>query len=194
MSTSDSSHFILGMLSREPMSGYDIKLFLKNLTWLIGKPSFGNLYPTLRSLLSNDLVTVETFRQDSKPPRKVYSITQAGKDVLKEWLDKPLKPDVSLKAFVMRLIVADSFTPTAFMALLSKRSAQVAAQRTALEKRLSTESLGKGEWQRLALNYGITLANAELAWLDEILNQLSQSAQQSLVMEVFVGEGTKSTV
>jgi len=194
MIASDFGYSILGMLSKEPMSGYDIKRFLKNLNWLIGSPSFGNLYPTLRRLLGDGLVTVETFFQDGKPTRKIYSVTKEGKDVLQEWLDRPLKSDIPLKGFVMRLILADSFTPTGLVALLEKRSAQVTTQQTALAHRLLAESLGKSEWQRVAYNYGIALAKAELAWLEEALNQLSQSIPQPLVMDVLVGDGAKSTV
>jgi DNA-binding PadR family transcriptional regulator len=47
-------HLILGLLTRKPMSGYDIKRFLKGLNWLIGSPSDGSLYPNLRALLQEE--------------------------------------------------------------------------------------------------------------------------------------------
>jgi DNA-binding PadR family transcriptional regulator len=50
---------ILGLLAQQPMSGYDIKRFLKSLSWLIDSPSFGSIYPTLRALREDDLVTME---------------------------------------------------------------------------------------------------------------------------------------
>ena len=37
-------YFILGLLTQQPMSGYDIKRSLKGLIWLIGNPSGGSLY------------------------------------------------------------------------------------------------------------------------------------------------------
>jgi DNA-binding PadR family transcriptional regulator len=47
-------YFVLGLLAQEPMSGYDIKRFLKGLNWLIGSPSDGSLYPNLRALLQEE--------------------------------------------------------------------------------------------------------------------------------------------
>jgi PadR family transcriptional regulator AphA len=51
------------------MSGYDIKRFLKSLGWLIDGPSFGSLYPALRALLKDGLVTVEVVSSQDRPPR-----------------------------------------------------------------------------------------------------------------------------
>ncbi len=77
-------HFILGLLTRQPMSGYDIKRFLKQLSWLVDSPSFGSLYPALHALLKDDRVTVEVIPRQDKPPRKIYTITEAGRQVLQE--------------------------------------------------------------------------------------------------------------
>jgi len=70
----------------------------------------------------------------------------------------------------------------------------VAVQQAALANAFSTEPLGEGAEQQLVLNYGIALAKAELAWLEEIVNQLSKSAQQPLVMDVLVGDSAASTI
>ena len=71
--------FILGLLARQPMSGYDIKRFLKSLSWLIDSPSFGSLYPTLHALLRDGLTTVEVVLSQDRPPRKTYTVTDAGR-------------------------------------------------------------------------------------------------------------------
>jgi len=62
-------HFILGLLNRQRMSGYDIRRFLKSLSWLIDSPSPGSLYPALHILLEDGLVTVEVVSRQDKPPR-----------------------------------------------------------------------------------------------------------------------------
>ena len=41
----DFRYFILGLLSQQPMSGYDAKQYLESLGWLVGNPSFGAIYP-----------------------------------------------------------------------------------------------------------------------------------------------------
>jgi DNA-binding PadR family transcriptional regulator len=170
-------HFILGLLTRQPMSGYDIKRFLKSLSWLIDSPSYGSLYPALHALLEDGLVTVEVVPREDKPPRKIYSITEAGRLVLREWMDQPVAPGPSLKAFVMRLVLASNLSPTGLVAYLQQRRAQVNAHQMELEETTggTDERMDLGE--RLALDYGLAVANAELAWLDRMLTSLSQQTQ-----------------
>ena len=62
------------------MSGYDLIKEIHNSTgsW---KPSFGSMYPLLKELNNNKLVTVKTSNR-----RKVYSITILGKKTLKDAL------------------------------------------------------------------------------------------------------------
>jgi PadR family transcriptional regulator AphA len=164
--------FILGLLTRQPMSGYDIKRFLKSLSWLIDSPSFGSLYPALHALLEDGLLTVEVMPQQDKPPRKIYRITDAGRETLQEWIRHSVAAGASLKDFLMRLILASNFSQTDLIAHFEQRRAQVA---THLAQ--TAEAMGKdidlGE--RLAFDYGVAMANAELAWLDNELNRLSKS-------------------
>jgi len=174
MSTAKVSlrYFILGLLARQPMSGYDIKRFVKGLSWLIGSPSSGSLYPALRSLLEDQLVSVEVFPGVDKPPRKIYSIEQVGRDALEEWIEKPVASEAPLKAFVMRLLLADSFSPANLAAYLQQRRAQVATHQADLAKIGETLDTGTHLGLRLALNYGLELASAEMAWLDNTLVRL----------------------
>lgn len=163
-------HFILGLLTREPMSGYDIKRFLKGLGWLIDSPSFGSLYPTLHALLRDALVTVEVIPQQDKPPRKIYSITNAGRKTLRKWTDRSGVSGTSLKAFLMRLILAGNLSHDDLIAHLERRRTQVAAH---LEQTVGAAEREADMGERLALEYGLAMANAELVWLDSTLTQLS---------------------
>lgn len=184
-------HLILGLLTQQPMSGYDIKRFLKSTSWLIDSPSFGSIYPTLHTLREDGLVTVEAAPRQGKPPRKIYTITEAGRLALREWIDQPVAPGASLKTFVMRLILASNFSHTGLISHLQQRRSQVAVHHTTLKQ--ITEALDGtvDSGQRLAFGYGLALATAELAWLDSALEQLSQ---QPLLMEVVKGDGVTLTV
>jgi PadR family transcriptional regulator AphA len=174
MSTAKVSlrYFVLGLLAQQPMSGYDIKRFVKGLSWLIGSPSSGSLYPALRGLLEEDLVSVEIVPGVDKPPRKIYSIEQAGRDRLQDWIEKPIMSDAPLKSFVMRLLLADSFSPANLEAYLQQRLAQVATHQADLTKMNDRMSSEKDLGLRLALDYGLELASAEMAWLDNTLVNL----------------------
>ena len=166
-------YFVLGLLTRQPMSGYDIKRFLKNLSWLIDVPSLGSLYPSLHALLEDGLVTMEVAARQDRPPRKIYTITEAGKEALQTWLSQPSEPNASLKKFVMRLALAGQLSQVGLLAHLEQRRVCVAAQKTSLEQSIAAgEGIDLGE--RLMLDYELSLATAELAWLNHTLARLSK--------------------
>ena len=167
-------YFILGLLTQEPMSGYDVKRFLKRLSWLIGSPSGGSLYPVLRALRQEGLVTVEVVPGLDRPPRKIYSITGAGRQKLQAWIDQPIVASAPLKAFVMRLLLADSHSRARLSAHLRRRRAQVATHHATLVGNAEAPSARPNLGQELALDYGLALATAELTWLDTTLDRLRE--------------------
>ncbi|TET54828.1 MAG: PadR family transcriptional regulator, partial [Anaerolineales bacterium] len=164
---------VLGLLAQQPRSGYDIKRYLKSMNWLIGSPSYGSLYPALRTLLQDGLVTVDIVLSKDKPARKIYQITEAGQLALREWLDRPVAPDASLKTFVKRLILASNLPRARLMADLAQRRDQVASHQALLEGIAASLGDGSDPVRRLALEYGLALAVAELAWLDGAPSRLS---------------------
>jgi PadR family transcriptional regulator AphA len=173
-STKGIRHFILGLLAQRPMSGYDIKCFLKSLNWLIDVPSLGSLYPSLHALLKDGLVTMEVVAGKDRPSRKIYSITTAGEETLQAWLDRPSESNASLKKFIMRLALADQLSQVGLLVHLRQRRAHVAAQKVTLEQAIEAENEDVDLGERLMLGYGLNLAAAELAWLDSTLARLSQ--------------------
>jgi len=176
-------YFILGLLAQQPMSGYDIKRFLKDLSWLIGSPSSGSLYPTLRILLQEKLVTVETIPGIDRPSKKIYSITSAGRQGLRAWTEQPVVSSAPLKAFVMRLLLASSLPYARLIAHLQQRRALVAAHCDHLGQAADMTSDGLDLGQHLAQDYGSALATAELAWLDAMLDRLSEQPLPQEVVE-----------
>ena len=178
-------YFVLGMLTKRPMSGYDIKRFLKTLNWLIGSPSFGSLYPALRCLLEDGLLTVDLEPRQERQPRKIYTITEMGRETLQVWIDRPVAPEASLKAFAMRLVLASNFTSAGLLSHLHQRRAQVAIHEGQLEDRIGSLDESTDLGQSLALGYGLALARAETAWLQDALDSL---IQESLPAPVMVAE------
>jgi hypothetical protein len=137
------------------------------------------------------MVTVDVIRREGKPPRKVYSITQAGRHTLQQWINQPIEPGASLKAFLMRLMLASNLSRTGLIAYLEQRHSQVAGHRAALEQATEAQDETLGLGQRLVFDYGLAAAAAELAWLERTLDRLSR---QPLALEVAKGDGAPATV
>jgi DNA-binding PadR family transcriptional regulator len=170
-STINSRYLILGLMTQQAMSGYDIKQALESFSWLIGSPSYGSLYPALHALLEEALVTVDVIANANKPARKIYSITSAGREVLEQWIEQPSESDPSLKAFVIQLLLANNFSAPKLRDQLQQRRLQITTQMKSLEAMtgIHTELTER----KLAFDYGLALAQAELTWLDETLDKLS---------------------
>lgn len=166
-------HFVLGLLTQQPLSGYDIRKRLGSLDWLIGSPSFGSLYPTLHALLERRLVTVAEVAGEGSPSRKTYIITEKGAQELRKWVHQPMGPGASLKAFVMRLMLAGSLSTAGLAAHLKQRRSQIAVRRAALEQITGTQGEALDLGQRLVRDYALAVASAESTWLDRALDWLS---------------------
>ena len=172
-STVSARYLILGLLAQQARSAYGIKRLVRDLNWLVGSPSFGTLYPALQTLRQEGLVTVDHASHQDGLPKKIYNVTQAGREALQEWIDRPIAPEPSLKTFVMRLILADSLSQAGLVSLLHQRRAQVTSNLAALEDTTETQDKAIDLGQRLTLGYGSTVARAELTWLKSMLNRLS---------------------
>jgi len=77
---------ILGLINRKAMTGYDLmKVFNMELVnfWYA---QHSQLYPELKKLTAEGLLTYETVLQGEKLEKKLYSITEAGKGAFLSWL------------------------------------------------------------------------------------------------------------
>lgn len=84
-----SSLVLLRVLSRSKSSmyGYQIAKMLEESAPDVPMMKQGTLYPVLRSLEENGLLSSTVEPSVSGPPRRYYSITDAGREAMKEWLE-----------------------------------------------------------------------------------------------------------
>ncbi len=166
-------YFVLGLLARQPMSGYDIRRLLGNLGWLLGNPSFGTIYPALHALLDDGLVTVQVVPHENRPARKIYTITEAGQKALDDRGAQLIPSGSSLKSFLMYLILADRSPHPELGTYLERRREMVTTRRLALEQMAGELDPQANPGQLMAIEYGMALASAEQAWLEAKLNELA---------------------
>lgn len=84
-SLSPTAYVILGMLRREPRSGYEIKALVDNSTRFFWAASYGQIYPELKRLSAAGLVKGADSPTGGRK-RTVYAITAAGEEELVAWL------------------------------------------------------------------------------------------------------------
>jgi DNA-binding PadR family transcriptional regulator len=114
----DVKTILLGSLFDKSLSGYDLKkLFSLSFAFFSGL-SYGSIYPALKQLEQEGLITMKLEIQESAPNRKVYTITQAGKQAFLNSLKSPFGLERYKNALLMRMF---------FFAHLSKKERLEAA-------------------------------------------------------------------
>ena len=76
---------ILGLLSHEDLTGYDIKKRIDTGISFFWKGSFGNIYPALKDMEEEGLISKKDVSVGGRE-RISYHINSSGKNALKKWL------------------------------------------------------------------------------------------------------------
>lgn len=84
---------LLGLLALRPSTGYDLKKMMDSSIRYISPVALSQIYPTLKQMTAQELVTFRVEERIDKPNLKIYSITQAGQALFRQWLAEPYKPD-----------------------------------------------------------------------------------------------------
>ena len=174
-----SQYAILGILGRGPRSGYDIKKLTDQSTRYFWAENYGNLYPTLKKLEQEGLVSVTRQPREGKPERKVYAITAAGKAVLAAWLSAPTEPSGHRNELLLKLFFGSQAPVAVNLEQLERyRTEQAALLETYREievwLRAARGALPEFPFELLTLTYGRHEAEALVRWCDESLAALRQ--------------------
>jgi len=174
---SKSQFAILGILGLGPRSGYDIKKMTDLSTRHFWAENYGSLYPTLKRLEQEGLVTVERQPGDGKPDRKVYTITAAGREALVRWLEAPAEATPPRNELLLKLFLGRQAPPEVSRAQLERFRAEqdeLIATYEGIERWLETEQASDPNlpYWLLTLSYGRMQAEALRRWSEASLKTL----------------------
>lgn len=180
MSENRTRYAVLGALTVEPMSGYDLKRFFEQGVSFFWTESYGQIYPILKQLKAERLVadadgeprTAAARAGAAHPRRAVYAITPAGRDALARWLSEPAEPqaarrlEILLKLFFARQGGRDA--AARLVAEFRAHHAALLATYAATEARLRAEHAAHPDlpFWLLTLSYGQHVSAALVAWCD----------------------------
>ena len=85
------SYALLGLLARESMSGYDLAQCMKKQVGFFWEARHSQIYTELSKLEEKGFLTYQTIRQEEKPTKKIYTITNEGKEYLVQWITEPME-------------------------------------------------------------------------------------------------------
>ncbi len=173
-----SRYAVLGMLSLGPMSGYDIKKVIEESISNFWQESYGQIYPMLKQLREEGLTTSHIEKQEGRPDRYVYALTDKGWDELRRWLIEPVEYQIGRNELLLKLFFSSSApVPNALEHLERYRQLQLNMLKhyEAVEEVVKAATRGgnpHGPYWSITLSYGKHTAQAMLAWCDETIETL----------------------
>jgi DNA-binding PadR family transcriptional regulator len=161
---------LLGILKAQSQHGYQINEFIeKNLSHVTDMKK-STAYTLLDRLSDAGLVSMQQDQEGNRPPRKVYSITQAGENEFNALLKGILsKSDRLLFPGDIGLMFMDHLPISETVSCLEERLEQVDEQLQAHE---SAPGHGFGVGVDLAMAHHIAILRAESEWLHQVVERL----------------------
>lgn len=172
-----SRYAVLGILSLGPMSGYDIKKTIEASLSNFWSESYGQIYPILKELVSEGLAMSHTEVPSVGPSRRVYTITQAGREELRQWLERPAEHNVGRIEILLKLFFGWQLPPEENRRKVEEYQQfhqQLLGKYETIEQWLKTEHAnhqGLPYWL-MTVSYGQHVSRALLDWCDETLERL----------------------
>ncbi len=169
---------VLWQLFEGPMHVYRMqKMFeTQGKDRVVNLRSRASLYQTIERLEGHGLVEVyETRREEGYPDRVLYAITDAGREVARQWLREMLHTtEGEYPEFIAALSILFGLYPEDARAELELRVKKLQAALELAEQGLAAAETGLPRLFLLEEEYRKTLLEAELAWLRGVIDDLRE--------------------
>lgn len=179
MTSGRTAYVILGMLSLNGrLSGYEIRKAIETSVGSFWGESYGQIYPTLRRLVSDGLVEQRPSSYRPKQRRQEYAITEKGRERFREWLRLPFQNDPPRNEFLLKLFFggeADPQVPIAHIREVERRNLQMLELLHGIESSVSGNAAQdpRRRYWMLTLDLGLVLTRAALDWCGSALTKLT---------------------
>jgi DNA-binding PadR family transcriptional regulator len=140
------------------------------------------IYAELNRMEREGLVTTTTVVQERRPNKRVFTLSDAGREALRTWAEEPSRLASIKDELLVRLYAADIVDPEALLTGIEKRLTQHEARARAYEAIREALAAGRGEeeyirttrrlGQYLPLRLGIALEREHVAWCRWVLDVL----------------------
>ena len=167
---------VLWQLVEGPMHVYRMqKMFeAQGKDRVVNVRSRASLYQTIERLERHGLVEVyETRRAEGYPDRVVYAITDAGRDVARQWLREMLRDtEGDYPEFVAAVSILFGLPPEEAQAELELRAEKLEDALAASERELTRVPPGLPRLFVLEEEYRKTMLEAEISWVRGVIDDL----------------------
>jgi DNA-binding PadR family transcriptional regulator len=156
---------VLAVLADAPAHGYEIKRALEERFGTVIAPlNAGQVYTTLQRLQRDELVADDAVAQSGRPDKRVYRLTDAGWEALRDWMGAPSSPTRLRDDFFMKLVLAHSMGLADPAELIARQRSAYLRSLAELERVLA--SGGADGTTALVVEGAALHVEADLKWLD----------------------------
>ena len=174
MDLSPTAYVILGMVSHEPRSGYEIKAAVDSSVRIFWAASYGQIYPELKRLAEAGLVEGNDVPRGERK-RTVYAITEDGEAELVAWLRQPPETAEIREEGLLKLFFSGVLPPEEAAATL-RSMRKYRLELAARLRRMESEASKKGPFSLMVLQGGIEYNEWFADWCERMETRLLDPA------------------
>lgn len=165
---------LLALLADGSAHGYELK---QELEQLLGaaypQPNVGQIYVTLGRLEKSGLIEGEEVAQSSRPNKKIYRLTPAGREALRAWFEETAEEPRVRDEFFMKLALAPRTGLADQITLINKQRREYLNTMRTLSKLAATENRDNRIAQ-LLIEGAMLHLQADLDWLERCQEELEE--------------------
>ncbi|NDJ35383.1 MAG: PadR family transcriptional regulator [Chloroflexi bacterium] len=170
------SYALLSILNILPMTGYDLKHQAFDQTVRYYWPADqSQIYRTLKRLTEKGMLTATVEDSDQGPDRKVYHVTEKGRQALADWQRTDQQPPTIRDPFLIQMSFGSELTNDELHSLIAH---QLEVHRAQLAEYQAIpipprEAFPQNRWlalQHLTLDLGRRIERAYVEWLQMCLD------------------------
>ena len=168
----------LAILMGGDATGYEIRKLVSDGHFShFGDASFGSIYPALSRMDAEGLVVSREEQQDGKPNRKVYSITNAGREAFLEGLSKPAQKDIFKSEFLLLAMCAELMQPKDVTRAIDLQISYLEVELAQIDSAVREVDFSGADW---VADYGRTCLSTGLAYIQKNRAKLEAIAGSGL--------------
>lgn len=162
---------ILGLLSHEELTGYEIKKRMDTTLKYFWNASYGSIYPALNDLVRRGLA-VKRESAENKRNKLIYTITDEGRNYLKKWLALPVRKDELRYETLLKLFFGNEMGTKQTLLHIEAFQEKIGSQLPYLldAEQILKENINEDKAHKyylLTVEFGIKTYRAYLEWCEE---------------------------
>lgn len=175
------SYAILAFLAEFSSSGYELGKHFDSSVGYFWSATHQQIYRELHKLEALEWICAETIAQSSRPDKKVFSITDTGKEHLRKWISQPSSISATKEEILVK-IFAGNLVPKSTIIQDLHNLHHLHEERLKVYREIETQyfsDVNSGtdaqKFQYLTLRRGIRLEEDWMAWCNEAINFLGEN-------------------